>query len=83
MPSFLLHSAILVLVLCMTTGSGVLAQNMTSFSTFIADLNQLGFGNFTAWVHEVGADSESSSFYQSISGINPYTLFIPNNDACE
>lgn len=80
-PSFSLPCLLLVVALFMAASAGVLAQNGTYFSHFLDEMNASGFTDFTAWVHEAGADVPSSPFYQTISSVPSYTLFIPNNDA--
>ncbi|GJE90714.1 hypothetical protein PsYK624_068580 [Phanerochaete sordida] len=59
----------------------VLAQAGTYFGHFIDQMNAEGYTNFTAWVHEVGADTPTSPFFQTINSVPSYTLFIPDNDA--
>lgn len=60
-----------------------MAQDQSA--TFLNQLDSVGFTSFTALVRQVQAAGQlGSSWTDALSGSSTqYTLFVPNNDACE
>lgn len=61
-----------------------LAQDGAYLDALLTGLDVLGLTSFTSVVRQVDSDPSQPIFSLSLSDFTiPYTLFVPDNDACE